>query len=54
MVFLRFQERVGRRLGGLRVLNSYWISQDSTYKYFEVILVDTHHNVSTFFLLLLL
>lgn len=39
-----FQERVGRRLGGLRVLNSYWVSQDSSYKYFEVILVDPNHN----------
>lgn len=39
-----FQERVGRRLGGLRVLNSYWVAQDASYKYFEVILVDIHHN----------
>lgn len=38
------EERVGRRLGGLRVLNSYWVSQDSSYKYFEVILVDPSHN----------
>lgn len=40
-----FQERVGRRCGGLRVLNSYWVAQDSSYKYFEVILVDIAHNV---------
>jgi large subunit ribosomal protein L15e len=26
-------------------LNSYWINQDSTYKYFEVILVDPQHKV---------
>ncbi|PQP98002.1 60S ribosomal protein L15-like [Prunus yedoensis var. nudiflora] len=38
------EERAGRRLGGLRVLNSYWINEDSTYKYFEVILVDVAHN----------
>jgi len=38
------EERVGRRFGGLRVLNSYWVAQDSSYKYFEVILVDTAHN----------
>jgi len=82
------EERAGRKLGGLRVLNSYWINevrrpslnaclislvtittsrslpkrwlshcylftcisnalssmQDSTYKYFEVILVDVAHN----------
>jgi hypothetical protein len=41
-----FQERVGRRCGGLRVLNSYWVAQDSTYKYYEVILIDPSHKVS--------
>lgn len=38
------EERVGRKCGGLRVLNSYWVNQDSTYKYFEVIMVDPAHN----------
>ncbi|MBA0596651.1 hypothetical protein Gorai_013462, partial [Gossypium raimondii] len=38
------EERAGRQLGGLRVVNSYWINEDSTYKYFEVILVDVAHN----------
>lgn len=38
------EERAGRRAGNLRVLNSYWVNQDSTYKYFEVILVDPNHN----------
>jgi large subunit ribosomal protein L15e len=38
------EERVGRRLGGLRVLNSYWVGQDGTYKFYEVILVDPAHN----------
>ncbi|KAJ7541583.1 hypothetical protein O6H91_10G066100 [Diphasiastrum complanatum] len=38
------EERAGRKLGGLRVVNSYWINQDSTYKYFEVILVDPSHT----------
>jgi len=38
------EERVGRKLGGLRVLNSYWVGQDATYKFFEVILVDPAHN----------
>merc|ERR1712115_535407 len=33
------EERVGKKLGSLRVLNSYWVGQDSTYKYFEVIMV---------------
>jgi ribosomal protein L15E len=43
---VHFQERVGRRCGGLRVLNSYWVAQDSTYKYYEVILMDPSHKVS--------
>ncbi|KAI3912063.1 hypothetical protein MKW98_007590 [Papaver atlanticum] len=38
------EERAGRKLGGLKVLNSYWINEDSTYKYFEIILVDAAHN----------
>ena len=38
------EERVGRRCANLRVLNSYWINQDSTYKYFEIILVDPQHK----------
>merc|ERR1719260_50544 len=37
----------GRRLKGLRILNSYWVGQDSTYKYFEVIMVDVHHAAIT-------
>jgi large subunit ribosomal protein L15e len=37
------EERVGRRVGGLRVLNSYWVNQDATYKYFEVVCVDPSH-----------
>merc|ERR1719402_1730812 len=41
------EERVGRRLKGLRILNSYWVGQDSTYKYFEVIMVDVHHSAIT-------
>ncbi|KAI9251241.1 ribosomal protein L15e [Sporodiniella umbellata] len=38
------EERVGRKCRNLRVLNSYWINQDATYKYFEVILVDPSHK----------
>ncbi|GMM50595.1 ribosomal 60S subunit protein L15B [Starmerella bacillaris] len=38
------EEKAGRRCGNLRVLNSYWVNQDSTNKYFEVILVDPEHN----------
>jgi len=38
------EERVGRALVELRVLNSYWVGQDGTYKYYEVILIDPAHN----------
>ncbi|KAG7252158.1 hypothetical protein CRUP_019583 [Coryphaenoides rupestris] len=38
------EERAGRHCGGLRVLNSYWVGEDSTYKFFEVILIDTFHK----------
>lgn len=38
------EERVGKKCGNLRVLNSYWVNQDSTYKYYEVILVDPSHT----------
>ncbi|KAG0661895.1 60S ribosomal protein L15 [Rhodotorula mucilaginosa] len=38
------EERVARRCGNLRVLNSYWINQDGVYKYYEVILVDPQHK----------
>ncbi|CAA9962705.1 Ribosomal protein [Pyrenophora teres f. maculata] len=38
------EERIGRRCANLRVLNSYWINQDSTYKYYEVICVDPQHK----------
>jgi len=37
------EERVAKRCGNLRVLNSYWINQDSTYKYYEIILIDPSH-----------
>ncbi|XP_014670980.1 PREDICTED: 60S ribosomal protein L15-like [Priapulus caudatus] len=39
------EERAGRRCGALRVVNSYWIGQDSTYKIFEVIMVDPFNKV---------
>lgn len=38
------QERAGRYCGALRVLNSYWVGQDSIYKYFEVIMIDPQHK----------
>ena len=36
--------RVGRVCPNLRGLNSYWVNQDATYKYYEVILVDPNHS----------
>merc|ERR1711994_252032 len=39
------EERVGRRCKSLRVLSSYWVGQDSTYKYYEVVMVDPMHKV---------
>merc|ERR1711904_158205 len=39
------ESRGGRKCGRLRVLNSYWINQDSMHKYFEVILVDPSHTL---------
>lgn len=39
------EERAGARFTNLRLLNSYWVNQDATYKYFEIILVDHSHKV---------
>jgi len=36
--------RVARKCANTRVLNSYWINEDATYKYYEVICVDVQHN----------
>merc|ERR1712051_503775 len=38
------EEKAARKASNLRVLNSYWVCQDSTYKWFEVILVDPNHT----------
>merc|ERR1711967_80671 len=38
------EERVARRCGGLRVLNSYWVAQDASNKFYEVIMVDPSHK----------
>jgi len=38
------EDRVGRKCRALRVLNSYWVGQDSTYKFFEVICADPNHK----------
>jgi len=34
------EERASKICGNLRILNSYWLNEDSVYKYFEVIFVD--------------
>lgn len=38
------ETRVGRRCPNLRVLNSYWVNQDATFLYYEVLLVDPFHK----------
>uniref|UniRef100_A0A915J2N9 Ribosomal protein L15 n=1 Tax=Romanomermis culicivorax TaxID=13658 RepID=A0A915J2N9_ROMCU len=38
------EAKVGRKCGALRVLSSYWVGQDSTFKFYEVILVDPFHT----------
>jgi len=38
------EERVGRKCKALRILSSYWVGQDSTYKFFEVICADPNHK----------
>merc|ERR1711975_17257 len=38
------EERCARRCGNLRVLNSYWVNADASYKYFEIIMVDPSHK----------
>ena len=38
------EQRVGNKMPGMRVLNSYWVGQDSTFKFYEVILVDPSHK----------
>merc|ERR1712179_632323 len=38
------EERAGRRCGALRVLSSYWVAEDATYRFYEVIMVDPFHK----------
>mmetsp|Transcript_10452 Transcript_10452/g.11720 ORF Transcript_10452/g.11720 Transcript_10452/m.11720 type:complete len:205 (-) Transcript_10452:43-657(-) len=38
------ESRAGKALGGLRVLNSYWVGQDGLYKFYEIIMVDPFHK----------
>jgi len=39
------EERVARRFPNLAMLNSYYLSQDGTHKWFEVVAVDPNHPV---------
>jgi len=39
------EERVGRKLGSLRLLNSYWVAQDAMCKWYECVMVDPMHKV---------
>ena len=38
------ESRAGKALGGLRVLNSYWVGQDGLYKFYEIIMIDPFHQ----------
>ena len=38
------EERTGRHRGALRLLNPYWVGEESTYQFFEVILIDPFHT----------
>jgi large subunit ribosomal protein L15e len=37
------EERASKRYPNMEVLNSYWVGQDGRNKWYEIILVDTHH-----------
>ena len=39
------EQRVGRKVSNLRVLNSYWVNTDATFTWYEVITVDPMHKV---------
>ena len=38
------EERVGKKIGNLRVLNSYWVGEDGSHKVYEVIMIDPMHQ----------
>merc|ERR1719359_1193933 len=38
------EERAGRKLGSLRLLNSYWVCNDAVHNWYEVIMVDPSHK----------
>ena len=38
------EERIGRKCTNMRVLNSYWVGQDASFKFYEIIMVDPSHK----------
>eukprot|EP00917_Polyrhabdina_sp_WS-2016_P004409 GHVP01010062.1.p2 GENE.GHVP01010062.1~~GHVP01010062.1.p2 ORF type:complete len:203 (+),score=27.69 GHVP01010062.1:8-616(+) len=38
------EKKAGKFCSNLRLLNSYWVAEDPTYKYYESILIDPQHN----------
>ncbi len=41
------EEKAARKYRGLEVLNSYWVGEDGTHKYFEVIMIDPDNKSVT-------
>lgn len=39
------EEKVARKFPNMNVLNSYYVGEDGQHKWYEVILVDSHHPV---------
>merc|ERR1719499_61357 len=37
------ERRAGKYNKALRILNSYWVGKDGSYKYYEVIMIDPQH-----------
>ena len=42
------EERVGAKYSNMRVLNSYWINQDATFKYYEASKKKNQHKKKGF------
>ena len=38
------EQRLGSKFGNVRVLNSYWVNEDSTFTWYEVVCVDPSHK----------
>ena len=38
------EQRLGRKVGNARILNSYWVNQDSTFMWYEIVAVDPMHK----------